>query len=230
MRRSFLRDITINELREISTPIFQRQISDSHVDDLYNFHMGQKYETGYVEPLGVLVTATLNNKIYIIDGQHRRKAYLRLNDYINQPIQVIIQNWNVSSEEEMKELFIQLNKNCPIPDYVKSSSGDKKKAADILIDYIQKHYKSYLSSSNRPQFPNINLQIFQEVIEHLPFYSDITSDKAIELFESFNNQCRSLLQNSSLKEDRDRFTKNKGKSLWINRAIKEYYSQKHQLD
>lgn len=100
----FLRDILPENY------IYQRNIDDSHVMNLLKAYKSKKYifiHDGFK-------LAKLNDKFYLVDGQHRIKALEKINKNKLENIFVIITIYNVKNLMELQQLFRELNNGKPI--------------------------------------------------------------------------------------------------------------------
>ncbi len=215
----------------------------NHVNDISQFIENQYEKFGSVNPIGTLILSEYEDKLYIIDGQHRMKSYI----ICKKPEKIVVQIWKVNNKEEMEDLFMSINKNAPMSSYVtknlekntkegskipkdenkktNKTKKERKKACDLLINYVEKNYPSYIKSTENPNFPNINIDQFQRIIHLLPNYSKFTTKNVVDYFEQFNTECKKELMMSRNAKDKKRLEAaqesepNTGDVLYINRRI-----------
>jgi len=180
---------------DIHKPDYQRDKLEDHIDEIYNFQIDHYKKYGTYLYFGCITIAIYNSEKYLLDGQHRlfsmEKIY-NLNEFndFNVDIEII----ECNSLEEMRELFTIINKNIPVKDFLKNY---KKEIAVILRDYLKKNYNHYISSSETPRAPNINLEIFLDEFQKkyekrlTKFKND---EEFIEWFERENQEHGLYLQ------------------------------------
>ena len=149
--------------KKLLTPECQRVLDKEHVNELLNYqkeHYIKYKEFFFTNPITI---CNLDNKEYIIDGQHRLACIQKLCDekYPNFKIFLII--IKVNDESEMEEKYISINKNNPVQlfsDIILYKIFYKK-----IEKYIKNNYEIYLKNTDNPRSPNIN-------IKHLLKYLD----------------------------------------------------------
>ncbi len=143
---------------DINKPDYQRDKLEEHIEEIYKFQLDHYKKYGTYLYFGCITIGAFNNQKYLLDGQHRlfsmEKIY-NMNEFndFNVDIEII----ECNSMEEMQELFTIINKNIPVRDFLKNF---KKEIAVLLRDYLKTNYSNYISLSQTPRAPNINLEIF----------------------------------------------------------------------
>ena len=147
------------ELRTLSSelnpqPPFQRVIDGDRVNMIIQGLLDEKKRLGLntVTQTGIIQIGQFGGFWYILDGQHRFRAYCKLNE----PQIIRVQIWKFLTSEEMYTKFKEINSNVMIEDYVKNGDSNKR-SYDKIIDYVQNTYKYYLKQTENPIFPNINI-------------------------------------------------------------------------
>ena len=148
-------------------PDFQRPVDIDRVIEIKKHYMKIFKEKKIFEFISPLIFSKYNNKLYIMDGQHRLEAIIQLvlnNDSFNKvdkivPIIVI----NISSNEEMEDLFQTLNKLLPLSEVYKIGNKNKKNIIIKTSSYFFKKYK-YFFTIKRPRRPFINKNDFQNYL------------------------------------------------------------------
>ena len=152
--------LSVSKLIEmnINKPDYQRDKLEEHVEEIYKFQLEHYKKYGTYLYFGCITIGICNQEKYLLDGQHRlfsmEKIY-NINEFndFNVDIEII----ECQSMEEMQELFTIINKNIPVRDYLKNF---KKEVAVLLREYLKLNYSNYISTSQTPRSPNINLEIF----------------------------------------------------------------------
>jgi hypothetical protein len=206
----------------VQKPSFQRVPNRKRVKEIIK---GLQTDEEEIKQIGIISLAICKGVRYIIDGQHRLEAYKKL----GQPSIIMCQIWNVSNNQEMKDLFVKINNTVPIENYIFNADEEKKLAYDELIQYVETTYKKFIkapSTTGRNNFPNISSQTFRRVLPFIGEFENATRENVIELFETYNDNCKKSLKK---KEDVSQLEINckdlKIKPLYINRAIMKLWKE-----
>jgi hypothetical protein len=168
----------------IELPDFQRSYSTERVNHFIESLL--KDLDKYNEFLSFLpiVLGKIENeeKYYIIDGQHRFKAFEKilgeeydLEEFEN--FRVVINIRESKNFETLQNYFFQLNNHyiTELPNVINID------VANELKNIIKTNYSNFISHAENPRFPNINLDSFVNfIIERFP-------KNTIELFYNYNN-------------------------------------------
>lgn len=213
---------------------FQRTLNPIKVQQIKDALIAERNRIGYIVQTGVIHVVKFNNEHLILDGQHRLSAYKE----IGQPENLIVQLWYYNTHPEMLQKFIDINNNTPIEEFVRNAAVntinpnstpnngisitmEDKQKYDMLIKYIQIKYKSLLKTSNKPQWPNINIDQFRQVVHKIPELQDAILDNIVVKFEELNNKCRmDMAAGSQQEKEWIRKTDNEDlPKLYINRYL-----------
>tara|TARA_A100001015_G_scaffold185486_1_gene206373 strand:- start:773 stop:1255 length:483 start_codon:yes stop_codon:yes gene_type:complete len=119
--------------RNIKIPTCQRDINEDRINEIIN-----KVSTNnrLVYKMSPLIIGVLDNDYYILDGQHRYFAFLKLKIE-----KVVIQLIKVNSSDELKELFNEINQNTPLPiNWLELPTKSKiRDALSIIENYIKEN-------------------------------------------------------------------------------------------
>jgi hypothetical protein len=197
----------------VETPHFQRYKSEDRISEVVIELSKTK------EPTGVLILCKFKSKCYIIDGQHRLEGYKRL-DISPIPVQII----QVQTEEQMFDLFANINKMVPVEEYVIMAKNhpERKRKFEKLFEYIENNYAIYKSNSLESfRFPSISLFEMKKlnVISRFPFVEGSTFENIIQKFENFNLDCKSQLTKEDIEKCEKKKVKN-GKYLYISKYLR----------
>lgn len=216
------------ELRQLSSvvklevPFFQRVLYREKIDLIKKQLINERdfLKVNDVIQAGTIHVGIINNVYYIMDGQHRLRAYQELNS----PDTVMCQLWSFLNEEEMLQKFKEINSNTPLEDYISLDNGNNilKLVYDKIIEYVETNYKVYLKTTDTPIWPNINPSHFRKLVDKIEDLKESTIDNYIYIFEKYNQKCRDILLSGNNK-DKERVEKEDKKcqkySLYINRDI-----------
>lgn len=189
-----------------STPQFQREPLQERIDSLYgiildyrdtliennNFQELEKYPVPFLNFLHVGVH---NNEYKILDGQHRFRALLQF--YLDHDKDIDFNIWYVlkkcDSINSMIKYYQDINNHLPMSEIIAMKNG--LEAYEILKVHIKTKYFAHLSNSDKPRFPNINVdQVVSFVIDYIKAGSrnemmdeDINFRDIVDVFEKLNH-------------------------------------------
>lgn len=153
---------------EPKIPIIQRCYIEERVEYFYGElkkYLDEK-STTFIYNLNPIQLGELNGQCFILDGQHRYMAYKKLyTDYylarsadFNVPLIYQI----FTNLSDFKCAFINLNNQFITKELI--LDADVMDIASILKNYIVENYANHISKSKKPNFPNINLDKFIELL------------------------------------------------------------------
>lgn len=161
---------TISNVISYTIPNIQRIIDEQHVDNIYN---DQKTDIDNGIGLTILQSITicnLNDDIcYVIDGQHRIKAFTRLLDegYDIGNIMIPVVKYSITNLEIMYELYRKINYSRPIHNFELSDGWTT--FGKILCDKLNDKYSSYFTylkpGNTRVNIPRLSFTNFQSALE-----------------------------------------------------------------
>jgi 5-methylcytosine-specific restriction endonuclease McrA len=168
-----------------SIPLCQREFCDERVDELFNSLCNYFTSENDILDLGLLKVChcNSNNKYYLLDGQHRFKAYQIFYNKFNMKFNIHYTVNQCNSEDEVRQYFFAINNNFNGGEfvYIEEDSIIKEK----IKSHVRKKYPKHISNCISPRFPNINLDKFTNIlIEKLQGNTDV--DDIIDKIECFN--------------------------------------------
>lgn len=192
------RNILVSELIRmgIKFPNIQRDVITEHINEIVEFQRNYFEKRGHFLWLGCLEFCRFKGYLYCIDGQHRYFAMEILkNENPDYDWVVDIEIIECQSEYEMVEKFQIINKNRPVPEFLKKIEDvDMMARVKSFRDYLAKTYRDYISKSEHPQKPNINLDSFINAIDKkYKLNSFETFEQLVSWFEEENDQHRTTL-------------------------------------
>jgi len=178
----------------IYVPKCQRSIIDEHVQEIVSFQKQYFKKRSHYLFLNCIQYCSVDNKWYCVDGQHRYASLKFLDDLPDWRIDVEVTE--CKDMAEVDEIFRNLNKNTPVPEWFKWDE-DPREVAFEFKKYIQKKYAPYISSSTKPQRPNIHLDSFIDNLDKIKHVQYTSFDEVVEWFEAENNEQREYLTNNN---------------------------------
>jgi len=144
----------------ILTPELQRETNIEVINEIIEHQMSFFNKTKSFCFIGELTLITQDGIYYIIDGQHRYEAMKKIYNkcpFYKISINLIKPDYNLTIENA----FQLLNKSKPVPEYVIENTTNilKKVKIDHFKKLFQSKYKVYISKSEHPRKPNINIDM-----------------------------------------------------------------------
>lgn len=196
-RKEFVSIIQLISLN-ILFPSCQREYISEHVNEIVHYQNEYFKKNKSFLFLGCLEICLLNGKYYCIDGQHRYHAMVELfrTKMEGDPLKVFyvwIEIIQCDSKEEMMEYFQVINKNTPLPDFIRHVN----EPILILKAHIKDKYTVYLKNTTKPNKPSINIDIFLENL--ITRHGDLLKDEkdVIQWLESENTKHGKFLRSRS---------------------------------
>lgn len=138
--------------------------------------------------IGVISLCNLNEKYFLIDGQHRFNVMYYLYNRYKHNFNVNVQIINVESMEDIKEVFDNINKNTPLPDMNFENSFEKDIISDTVL-YFQSKYPLIWSEYSKCHRPSIFINYFEETILFIQKHIKSKNyEILIEIIEDYNDK------------------------------------------
>lgn len=165
----------------------QRNIDSQHLQDLIQFQEKYYKNNGYFSFPTSLTLCRLNDKLSLLDGQHRYEAIKYLYNKYNINFDLLVSIIKMKKIDEYDQHFIAINKNKPVQLY--NNIDDWKNIIKKIEKYFINRWKIYVKNTNNPIIPHINLDNMVKYIDDNNIISNtnITYEKFIEEIENLNN-------------------------------------------
>lgn len=175
-------------------PDIQRVIDENHAKEIYA-HQRRCYDKfGKYIISGCISIAICDNIEYLIDGQHRLVAYRLLNcEFPDRAIEIMVDYYTCATMNDVEVLY--KNVNTYKENGITKMALDPYKIVNKLMVYFSTSFKQFLSTSDKPHRPNINLNKLSEYIveNHVIERAKIISaDDMIERIKKLNTFYASL--------------------------------------
>ena len=135
-------------------PYLQRPADMLRVDEIVAYHTSKK---GCPVFAGDLVISQHGGHMYVVDGQHRLLAMMRLAaEYPEAPAALDVID---GATMPMRELFTLVNRAIPVPDYVVDGTlnAARRRMLDSFGDRFRSAFSRFISPSRNPRRPNVSL-------------------------------------------------------------------------
>ena len=142
-------------------PECQRNLDNDQVNKMlaYQTQYYKKYSE-YFFPTPIVI-GVVDDNYYVIDGQHRYECitylYTDENDF-SVPVSLI----TISDMEELDEMYSRINSNKPVP--IINDFQEWKNFTKFIEKELLSNCRDYISTSKRPQVPNINTNTIVEYL------------------------------------------------------------------
>lgn len=178
--------VFISKVPEI--PICQRSYVEERIDQFYSQLCENKVPHTHIHThahkipyLGLLHCAVYKNneitKYYIVDGQHRYYAYKKLYETTGIDFTISYVSKTCLDKNEIVTFFKSLNNNYELHDIIL----DDFDRAEILKKHIVDKYSKHISHSEKPKYPNINIdQVLKYILDKFK------SSNIVDEFEKLN--------------------------------------------
>lgn len=153
--------ITLHPFGTISTflvPYLQRGYDEQHVQDMVIDQQKEFEKYGCFSMLQSITVGVHENSVYVLDGQHRIKAYQRLGA-LGFPVQNVILPvvaYQIQSFEELVDYFTRINKNKPIHPFEMQNAW-----LDYGKEFCKKFcetFSAYTKGKGASRCPNISIE------------------------------------------------------------------------
>ena len=209
---------------KVVVPTFQREQSPDRIRSIGAF-IEEEFNKNLIPILGMLELCNLDERYYIIDGQHRWEALKNHYELTKLMIPFPIILYQVYTVEEMKRIFEIRNKNVPVPNYILNAQEGKLellKASATWLRGVNKIFVDY--ALNRP---TIRIADLLEKFRKSKYYSDIsTMEQFIAHINEMNvkacDYCRKSMKTLKITDPMWEKATNAGVYLGLDRNMSYY--------
>jgi len=167
-------DILFTTLKQYyKIPDFQRILNKEKVEEIIHIQEEHIRKEGVIKMYQNIIFIEVvnsndkeNSMAYLIDGQHRFRAIENMyyNNCSNQIIPITI--IKCYSYEEMKKIFLEINKNTEMPEYILNDFQEKNSVDQVFKHFYNKYPKIW-KCSKHPQRPFLKDTFFQDGLAYL---------------------------------------------------------------
>lgn len=188
----------INDIK-YDIPVIQRQVEPTNITKIYEFQKDYYDKKGsYCLNNSISIGRDLSTGIeYLLDGQHRMAAYIKLKDaFPDREMFISIDLFDCIGMQNIELAYEYINTHNPNP--ITKLGLDDYKILQSFGELMNKKFKIYLKDTKKPQRPNINLNIVKDVIKDKELIQKCNIKTGEQLFEyvlSINTYYCNLDQN-----------------------------------
>lgn len=179
--------VRVSSLSEIMSASCQRLLDSERVDEIY-YDLKESLEKK-IDPIRAqcLCIAKLpSGTQFLIDGQHRLKAYLRIyEENHNCDLLVCINTIEVETDAGIEQLFKLVNKSVPV---AQLPDGITHNNINSVVTVFKTRYPGVFSNSRQSRRPKVCMSDFEECVANLRKHG-LSEDDIINKIGTFNKEC-----------------------------------------
>lgn len=159
-KKCYITSEPLCKILQYTFPRLQRILNKEHVDEMVEDQKKEYENNQCFSMLQSITVGSLNSEVYVLDGQHRIKAFVELMDmgYPVSDVAIPVVVYVVSSKEELLEYYKKINKHMPIHPFELEDSWEVwgKPFCDGMYDNFANYIK--VGSPNKScRCPHISL-------------------------------------------------------------------------
>jgi hypothetical protein len=165
----------------------QRNIDVEHLQNLIDYQENYyKNNEIFSFPTSIILCA-LDNKLSLLDGQHRYETMKYLSNKYEKNFDIIITVIIIKNIDDYDSYFVAINKNKPV--HIYNNISDWKNVIKNIEKYIIDKWSIYIKNTNNPLIPHMNIEKMKQYIDdnNIVKKIGINSDKFINEIEILNN-------------------------------------------
>lgn len=176
-----------------------RDADERRVQDIMNHIL----TGGFVPPI-LHVADVIGEGLVCYDGNHRRAAFMKVP--LPEGFKVVLDILCNATQRSVFECFENINKSVQVPAIYTEDIGSTSVKQDILgvVQQFERQYKAFVSTSNRPNAPNFNRDVFTEALynfwkDHQGSYSVHDIHEALKLLNTLYDTGKINVRVNSMK-------------------------------
>lgn len=204
----------------------QRPLMEDKILEIYNSQKNEYEKNGGILLLDALSLCKYKNKYYLIDGQHRLAALVKLQKEGYKLPKIFCLSTNVNNEMELKQIFKYVNNRSPISDiYFEEICGESKRIIENLVNMLEKKYTKQIFRNNsmNPRAPHTSRSRISDALNSCNFCDALIWKKFdnvedimfgfILTFMNWYKECYKTSPNFSVCQDKDCYFRLMGEEI-----------------
>tara|TARA_Y100000389_G_scaffold86211_1_gene82937 strand:+ start:1418 stop:2512 length:1095 start_codon:yes stop_codon:yes gene_type:complete len=224
----YIKIVSSSELEKLNLikPEIQRIINKCKVEEIVSFQLNLKktYNRFNISPSGPINIYILDDKYFLLDGQHRVTVIGRLYRDYSHEIKFFVKFTNVNSIEELEEHYKIINSNTPLPDF-SNFQNINIKIPELVSARFQEVYPSIWSKNSRARRPHLYFNYFQEALAFICNELNIKDSKELLGIVLDFNKILSGWDYSSFKVSENVYNSAKEKKIYL--GLYSYENEKY---
>ena len=152
-----------NLIFENLTGDIQRNLDINHLTNLIEYQEDYYKKYGYFSYPNPLMICSLNNKLSLLDGQHRYESLKFLCKKYNLDCNIMVGVLEMDTMEQYDEYFYAVNQNKPVSLY--NNIEDWKNVIKKLEKYMNDKWLIYIKNTGNPRVPHINIERMKKYMD-----------------------------------------------------------------
>jgi hypothetical protein len=181
--------------------ISQRDIDESHVENIVNYQSKLYEERKYFIFPSALVIVNFKDTCYLIDGQHRLKAIKILYEKYKRDIEIPVIYYNCDNKKDVDRLYTMINNintnNCMVENGNINTNGLMLKQ---IHQQLKQLYNCKIWDDKKVAKPYVNLNILDEELKDSKLLETKTVAEIIKAIQSKNNSYKKTLDKDLLSQ------------------------------
>ena len=151
-------------VQDILLPRVQRQLDVQRVEELVLYRKARVPSF----PFPPLVLARIRDEphLFVIDGQHRLEALKILHSRHGMKEHISAMTYTLDSKSQMAQLYADINRGVPVPDY-SAFSSEARAPAERVATYLKTLYTGIWTTSPKARRPFLSFTFAQEALAWL---------------------------------------------------------------
>lgn len=181
-------DIANNkDINNLQVPEFQAPLDEDKIEQMVKAF--RKYESHFLSQILTIANIKFGKEEvnYIMDGQHRMEMIKQLHEKYQKDMHVLLAIHIIKTEEELKQLFDNLNKDSTKNAYYVKLPIFKKQLIDQFRSELKKRYIDCYSKTKKTSSHITTIADFTEDLEKYGFFSNNSNLTLLELCDKIDN-------------------------------------------
>lgn len=196
---------TIERVLDYYIPSFQRLLNNKYVIDLCDDQLAEYTKFGSFSALQSITCALYNNKMYVLDGQHRIRMFKTLKEEngisLSKNIVPVI-TYYVDTLDELRGYYNRINKHNPINPLQLDDNWQQYKT---FFKWFRDTFKPYIKSSKNTRCPHFNLDDMMSHFNTFSFLKEISDIErfieSVKMLNDFLIKNKEQIKNSQIQQD-----------------------------
>jgi len=177
--RSSVKLETIDKILDYYIPSFQRLLNKEYVRTLCEDQLCEFEKFNSFSALQSITCALYNNRMYVLDGQHRIHMFKTLKDEHNISLSknvVPVITYYVDTLDELRSYYNRINKHNPINPLQLDDNWQQYKR---FFEWFETTFKPYIKQSKNTRCPHFNLD---DMMNHFNTFSYFKNIENVDFF------------------------------------------------
>jgi 5-methylcytosine-specific restriction endonuclease McrA len=184
---------------KVNVPSIQRDLIPKQVEAM-RIHINERRLRSKEPIFGAIDLVKLNETLFVIDGQHRLEALRQEYQSCNEDVPFCCVIHNAESKEEMREIFITLNKGIPLPGFLLEADLEESKKS-LLKEILAVISAKQGFDVKRLTRPYLHINNFMHALTDSKLFNRIsTLDEFLQIFARINSTNKLLSEEAQYRK------------------------------